>query len=104
MSFEAFYEHMGPCPPGHSIDRIDNSRGYEPGNCRWASWTEQQRNRRSNRLVVVFGLPMTLTEACEGAKISLGTVRSRLEKGWNIHNALFAPLRPGRALKEVLGE
>ncbi|MGQ3209551.1 hypothetical protein [Shinella sp.] len=45
--FEAFSRHVGFRPhPSYTIDRIDNSRGYEPGNLRWASWTEQAANRR----------------------------------------------------------
>lgn len=44
---------LGSCPAGHSLDRIDNSKGYRPGNIRWADATTQTHNTRPKLRAVV---------------------------------------------------
>lgn len=46
LHYPLFLLDMGERPEGCTLDRINNERGYEPGNCRWATPAEQQRNRR----------------------------------------------------------
>lgn len=63
--FEAFEKHIGENKDGLTVDRIDSSKGYEPGNVRWATYTQQARNTKRNVMVSVNGQKMCLTEACQ---------------------------------------
>jgi hypothetical protein len=46
-NFENFLSDMGERPPDKTLDRYPNNDGnYEPGNCRWATWSEQNKNKR----------------------------------------------------------
>ena len=91
--YENFLADMGERPPGTSLDRIDNNGGYEPENCRWATKSEQQRNKGNNRVLVVSGYRMTLTEASERFGVKVATIWKRLEAGWPDERAALAPLR-----------
>lgn len=88
-SFEAFLADMGERPEGLTLDRVDNSRDYSPENCAWSTYTQQNRNKRSNRLVSYLGTNICLTEAVERTGLSYRRVWYRLNQpGWSIARAL----------------
>ena len=92
-SFEAFYAHVGDPPSsGHSINRIDNDRGYEPGNVRWATRREQQQNMRTSRLITHNGETLCVSEWARRVGLKPGTIRRRLDMGWPIPEVLEAPI------------
>lgn len=94
--FLAFLAHVGPRPsPKHSIDRIDGSKGYEPGNVRWCVQSEQLRNYSRNVWVVYLGERMCLIDAARKAGISHSLVNGRRERGWP-EARWFEPARPMR--------
>ena len=81
LDFNNFLVDMGPRPEGKTLDRIDNAKGYEPGNCRWATPKEQQRDKR--RLLMFRGRLMGRGEIAEELGIDEHTLRWRLQHwGW----------------------
>jgi len=90
--FENFLIDMGIKPsPKHSIDRIDNNGIYDPKNCQWSLMVDQQRNKRSNRLINLHGKEIPITVACEILGIQRGMVYQRIRHGWPDHDALHIP-------------
>ena len=95
-TFANFLEDMGECPPGATLDRIDNEKGYEPNNCRWATRAQQNRNTRGNRWLTFDGRRMVLSDWAKERGINKTTLRMRLERGWPVEKSLNLPLQKSK--------
>ena len=93
-SYQTFYEWavQSGYKEGLQIDRIDNSKGYCPENCRWADKVTQENNKTTNRWVDLNGETHTLAEWARIYPIKPATLRQRLNKGWSPELALTAEL------------
>lgn len=95
QDFANFLADMGPHPgKGYSLDRLDNERGYEPGNCRWATSQQQRLNQRTRvTLLTIEGRTECVDEWARIAGVGHTTIRHRLARGWSARDAVFAPLK-----------
>jgi hypothetical protein len=100
--FVAFLNDMGRKPtPGHSLERLDGSRGYEPGNCVWATIFEQNRNTSRNHLLTFNGVTKTMTEWARDRGLATDALRGRLRIGWPLERALTEPPHRIRSQKSA---
>ena len=77
LVFENFYQDMGACAPGMSLERIDVNGNYEPSNCTWIPLADQGKNKRTTKSV----LGMSAPEAAEKLGLSYSTLMYRLSNG-----------------------
>jgi hypothetical protein len=93
--FAAFLTHIGPAPSEHhSVDRIRGGEGYVPGNVRWATIVEQNRNKSDNIVVSWNGADRLLVELAEEYGLPYQTLNWRYQRaGWPIERALTTPIK-----------
>lgn len=88
LTFKNFLADMGDPPPGMRLERIDNDGNYEPGNCRWASPKDQQRNQRVTRRVVVDGVSYVAADLADRSGLKTETIIERAAKGLRLRDVL----------------
>jgi hypothetical protein len=79
---------MGEPPDGMTLDRIDNSQGYSPDNCRWATAKQQAANSSKPRWLTLNGETKNLSEWARHLGIHNVTLWERIQRGWPLEIAL----------------
>jgi len=87
--YDEFYADVGERPAdNHTVDRKDNSKHYEVGNCRWASQETQANNTRKNRAFIVYGIRKTVAQLSKEYNMGYTTLKARIDSGMDIMEAL----------------
>ena len=71
---------------GLTIDRIDNSKGYSPKNCRWVDWEIQQNNRTNNKFILFKGVKYTQSRLAKKLGISVQLLSYRLKRNIDLES------------------
>lgn len=94
QSFIEFLDGVGRAPtPQHSLDRIDNNKGYEPGNVRWATERQQSFNKTTTVLITYNGKTKNMREWSEETGLSYDQIKKRLRRGWTPEKIFTTPVR-----------
>lgn len=88
-SFQKFFDYVGPKPtPNHSLDRINNDKGYEPGNVKWSNDYEQAGNKTNNRFFTICCQTKHLSAWARDFGVPYKKVHARISDGYSIIEAL----------------
>jgi len=92
--FQNFWNDMSTgYQDGLTLERINNSGNYEPGNCKWATRKEQNNNTRANVIIPTPWGPMTVAQAGDRVEVSARAIAWRKRKGWS-EERILKPARP----------
>lgn len=95
-SFEVFHKwaNENGYAENLTIDRIDNSKGYQPDNCRWTTRKEQSNNTRYNHYLTYHGKTKTITDWAKDTGIKRCVLYERINKlGWDAQKALTTEVK-----------
>lgn len=100
QTFEGFMADMGEAPDGLTLERIDNSKGYEPNNCKWTTYAEQNRNKSSTKKLTLNGRTQIAADWAAELGLTDSQIYKRIRRGWSDEEVLLG--RPQRLSNEVL--
>ena len=99
LNLENFLADMGIKPtPKHSIDRINNDGDYSPDNCKWSDSKDQANNRRSNRLITIDDVTLTIAQWAKKMGFGRNVIWDRLEAGWSDYDAVITSVHTGKLI------
>lgn len=93
-NFTEFLTDMGSSPKGSLLDRIDNSKGYTPANCRWATPKQSARNTRRTRYIMYLGERTTIPDLADRYNLPYEKVFRKIHYGTT----------PEEAIKQLIGD
>ena len=100
QTFERFLSDMGQAPDDLTLERVDNNKGYGPDNCKWATYTEQNRNKSSSKNLTLNGKTQVAVAWIQELGLTDSKVYKRIRRGWSDEEVLLG--RPQRLANSTL--
>lgn len=94
--YESYLEHSKSHNGDTTIERIDNEGNYCKDNCKWITKGEQSLNKRSSRILKIFGEEKTLSQWSDKYGVGTTVISRRIEHGWELEDAVKLPPRKGK--------
>ena len=102
LNLDNFLADMGSRPTAkHSLDRIDNNADYSPENYKWSTKAEQVNNRRSNHLITIDDVTLTIAQWENKMGYGRSVIWNRLKDGWSEFDAVMTPVKPYKSAKKL---
>lgn len=98
--FENFLADMGPRPEGTTLDRMDPDGNYTAENCRWATAREQVNNLRTNVVLTIGPLSLSISDWAELVGIPRSAIYPRIARGWSHVDAVCKPIDTRRCRRK----
>lgn len=101
-SFKNFFADMGDRPEGHSLDRVDNYKGYNKGNCRWVLARHQHWNKRKTIFIKIGADRRCIQDWASTCGVAVKTIYNRIRRGWDPVKAVTTPTRGSTQNKRMV--